>query len=210
MAEKKTRKGRNLKSRLATPDDEIYNLGYVIGGLGRKRPYTPSQTTKMGLYRVILLACITVVLPFAGNATDEPVKTDQPVKTVKVKGDFRDTLRSVKFAIHGKGINIAHTVAASNMLNRTGRDFGIRENIFIDAETIEFCSARISHQLVQANHENILLCPFTISVYVLTGDPEHVYLSYRLPYITPDDGSRAAVQDMVELIESIITEATEW
>ncbi|MEN8108348.1 MAG: DUF302 domain-containing protein [Pseudomonadota bacterium] len=144
------------------------------------------------------------MLPLNGSAADGPVKT------VKIEGDFRDTLRSVKFAIHGKGINIAHTLPASNMLNRTARDFGIEKNVFLQAETVEFCSARISHQLAQANYENILLCPFTISVYVLTTDPGHVYLSYRRPFTLPDDASQAAVEEVVQLIESVISEATEW
>jgi uncharacterized protein (DUF302 family) len=96
------------------------------------------------------------------------------------------------------------------MLNRTGKDFGIEKNVFLQAETVEFCSARISHRLAQANHENILLCPFTISIYVLSDDPEHVYLSWRRPFALSDTESQAAVQEMVELIETIIREASEW
>ena len=42
-----------------------------------------------------------------------------PVKTIKIEGDFNDTLMSVKSAVRGKGINIAHTLPASFMLNRT-------------------------------------------------------------------------------------------
>jgi len=81
---------------------------------------------------------------------------------------------------------------------------------FLQAETVEFCSARISHRLVQANHENILLCPFTISIYVLSDDPDHVYVSWRRPFSLGDTESKAAVQEMVELIEAIIHEATAW
>lgn len=152
----------------------------------------------------ILLAFIMALQPVTGCAGESPVKT------YKVEGDFTAVLDSVKTAIEGKGINIAHTLPASNMLNRTGEAFGITDNVFIQAETVEFCSARISHRLAQANYENILLCPFTISIYVLTRDPDHVYLSYRRPYTMPDDESQAAIQEMVQLVESIITEATAW
>jgi uncharacterized protein (DUF302 family) len=150
------------------------------------------------------MAWITVLLPFNGSADEAPVKT------VGVTANFEDILESVRQAIEGKGINIAHTLPASDMLNRTGKDFGIEKNVFLKAETVEFCSARISHRLAQANHENILLCPFTISVYVLTDDPDHVYLSWRRPFPVSDTESRAAVKEMVELIEAIIREATEW
>ena len=162
------------------------------------------QASKTRLYRVILMAWITVLLPLTGSADEAPVKS------VRVTGDFENIRDSVRQAIEGKGINIAHTLPASDMLNRTGKDFGIEKNVFLKAETVEFCSARISHRLAQANHENILLCPFTISVYVLTDDPDHVYLSWRRPFPVSDTESRAAVKEMVELIEAIIREATEW
>ena len=162
------------------------------------------QSSKTRLCRVILMAWITVLLPLSGSADEGPVKT------VGVAGNFEDILESVRQAIEGKGINIAHTLPASDMLNRTGKDFGIEKNVFLKAETVEFCSARISHRLTQANPGNILLCPFTISVYVLSDDPEHVYLSWRRPFPVSDTESRAAVKEMVELIEAIIREATEW
>ena len=95
-----------------------------------------------------LLACLLLLLPLTAQASE------LPVKTVKAEGEFADVLDSVKGAIEGKGINIAHTLPASDMLNRTGEAFGITENVFISAETVEFCSARISHQLARANHEN--------------------------------------------------------
>ncbi len=147
---------------------------------------------------------------FAAFVSAAGVSADSPVKTVRIEGDFADTLMNVKSTVRGRGINIAHTLPASFMLNRTARDFGITENVFAEAETIEFCSARISHKLTQASHENILLCPFTISVYVLTTDPGHVYLSWRRPFTLPDEKSAEAVKEVEALIESIISEATEW
>ncbi len=135
--------------------------------------------------------------------------SEAPVVTVKVEAEFEEVLDSVKSAIAGRGINIAHILPASEMLNRTAPAFGIEENVFLHAQTIEFCSAKISHHLVQANPENILLCPFTISVYVLTKDPTHVWISYRRPYVI-DPGSAAAVGEIVALVEGIIEEAIAW
>jgi uncharacterized protein (DUF302 family) len=134
---------------------------------------------------------------------------DSPVVTVKVEAEFADILDNVKSTIAGRGINIAHVLPASEMLNRTGESFGIKENVFIEAQTVEFCSARISHHLAKADPQNILLCPFTISVYVLTSDPEHVRVSYRRPY-TIDPGSEPAVREMVELVDGIVEEAVAW
>lgn len=147
---------------------------------------------------------VVAAMPAAPAAAD-----DSPIVTVEVEAEFGDVLDSVKSTIAGRGINIAHVLPASEMLNRTGESFGVRENVFIEAQTVEFCSARISHHLAQANPENILLCPFTISVYVLTSDPGHVRVSYRRPY-TIDPASAPAVKEIVELVEGIIEEAVAW
>ncbi|MGD2083609.1 MAG: DUF302 domain-containing protein [Chromatiales bacterium] len=150
-----------------------------------------------------LLAVLTV-LTAAPTAADE-----SPVVTTKVEGRFGEVLHSVRMAIVGRGLNIAHTLPASGMLSRTGPAFGVKEPPYQSAEIIEFCSARISHKLAAANPENISLCPFTIAVYVLPSDPEQVRLTYRKPYVL-DEASRGAAEEMVQLVEGVIEEATAW
>ena len=133
------------------------------------------------------------------------VAAEDPIVTIKVEGKFAEVLHNVRMAIIGKGINIAHILPASTMLNRTGPEFGYRTPIYADAQTIEFCSARISHLLARANPDNIVLCPFTISVYVLTAEPNQVRISYRIP--TGKPGSEDAVGQVVSLIKSILEDA---
>ena len=162
------------------------------------------QLEKTRLFRAMIIMWILVSVPLGGSADEGPVRT------VRVSGEFEDVRDGIRQAIEGKGINIAHTLPAGDMLNRTGADFGVEKNVFLQAETVEFCSARISHRLAQANHENILLCPFTISIYVPSDDADHVYLSWRRPFSLGDKESQAAVQEMVELMEAIVREATEW
>ncbi len=131
------------------------------------------------------------------------------VKTTVVEGEYEEVLSTVKEVIKGKGINIAHTLPAGDMLGRTGPSFNIKTKVFLHAESIEFCSAKVSHKLALANPENIILCPFTISVYVLSSDPKQVRLSTRTPFII-DDASKTAVSEMQQLIDDIIKEASEW
>ena len=52
-----------------------------------------------------------------GQAADNIVSTE-------VEGQFHEVSANVRAAILGKGINIAHVLPASQMLNRTGPDFG--------------------------------------------------------------------------------------
>ena len=126
---------------------------------------------------------------------------------VQSSDPYEDVMQNVKDAIIGRGLNISDVLSASEMLNRTGHDLGYDKNVFEHAETIAFCSAALSHQLVVINPSNMVLCPFTISVYQLSGDKDTVHVTYR----TPEAGKESAeVIDKIEqLIKSIIQEATE-
>lgn len=139
----------------------------------------------------------------------QPLRADEsPIVVTQVEGEYAEVLESVKAAIRGKGINIAHTLGAAEMLNRTGIDFGISNNVYLHAEIVEFCSASISHKLSQKNSANITVCPFAISVYVTSDDPKHVKLAYRRP--TAGEESAQEIGEVVKLVESIIAEASEW
>lgn len=149
-------------------------------------------------------------LIFVALASSNPVFAGSKfVNTTIVEGDYEDVLSAVKEVIQGKGINIAHTLPAGGMLGRTGPAFNIKEKVYLNAETIEFCSAKISHQLAQANPENIVLCPFTISVYVLSSDPKNVRLSTTNPFVI-DEKSKEPVEKMKALVAEIIEEAADW
>lgn len=158
-----------------------------------------SQKYGTGVSVFLLLTNFLLWMPGAWAAED-------PIVTKTVEGEFSEVVQNVSNSIVGKGINIAHVLPASEMLNRTGPAFGYKESVYVDAETIEFCSARISHMLARSNPDNIVLCPFTISVYVLTAEPDQVRISYRIPTGRP--GSEEAASEIVSLIESIIEDAT--
>ncbi|MCP4934268.1 MAG: DUF302 domain-containing protein [bacterium] len=152
----------------------------------------------------VLLALTLMLAPIHKQAQADEV----PFVTKTVEGEFSEVYAGLKDVIIGKGINIAHTLGASEMLNRTAPAFNIKKNVFINAETVEFCSAKISHKLAAANPENIVLCPFTISVYVLTDDPKNVHLTYRIPVANKE--SEKIVGEIIKLVKDIITEATDW
>ncbi len=160
------------------------------------------------MIKLITRLLVVLLLPLygmAGFAADAPAGYD-PIVTRKVEGEFKEVSASVRAAIVGKGINIAHELPASEMLHRTGPDFGYQNRVYGEAQTYEFCSARISHKLARAHPDNIVLCPFTISVYSVSDEPGVVRLSYRIPSGRP--GSEAVIKEVVALIESIIEDAS--
>ena len=164
------------------------------------------MSTKQNSGGFLLTLLLVAALVFSSQ--QPAFATSGPFVTKTVEGKFDEVYLGLKDVITGRGINIAHTLGASAMLNRTGPAFGIKKNVYINAETVEFCSAKISHELAAQNPQNVVLCPFTISVYVLTSDPKNVRLTYRIP--VGAKGSERVVGKIVKLIESIIKEATEW
>ena len=153
-----------------------------------------------------LLSGLTLLVAGTAGFMGISWSADDDIVTVKVEGEFSDIAANVRSAIIGKGINISNTLPASDMLHRTGPAFGYKEDVYADAETYEFCSAELSHKLARKHPDNIVLCPFTISVYVVNDEPGLVRLSYRIPSGKP--GTEAIVEEVVELIQSIIDDAT--
>ena len=129
------------------------------------------------------------------------------VKIYSVKGVYDDVKERVMFAIENRGIVLNYTARVGNMLERTGKDLGRQQQIYSRAEVLEFCSAALSRDTMEADPHNIVSCPYTIAVYTLPQEPGKVYLSYRRPTaagMRPSAGTLAAVE---KLLEDIVREA---
>ncbi len=132
----------------------------------------------------------------------QPVREDGPVVVYQSEDDFQTTLDNLKMAVTNQGLLVSGELHLSEMLNRTGPDLGFPEPVFSEAESVEFCSALMSHKMIQASPLNAAICPFTIAVYRKTAEPDTVYLAYRKPELVGDqDGkTRAEVMNMLNTI----------
>lgn len=99
----------------------------------------------------------------------------------KVSAGFADTRDAVVMAIENRGLVVNYTSHIADMLQRTGADLGASRQIFEQAEIIEFCSAGLSRQMMEADPHNIVLCPFAIAIYTLPGEKNVTWVSYRQP-----------------------------
>jgi hypothetical protein len=153
-----------------------------------------------------ILPVMVIVYSLTAGLINESLAAEDSIVTTRVEGSFPDVSANIRMSIIGKGINIANTLPASEMLHRTGKAFGYENDVYLDAITYEFCSARISHKLARAHPDNIVLCPFTISVYVVRDEPGFVRLSYRIPDGKP--GTEEIIKEVVDLVQGIIDDAT--
>ncbi|MEJ2591926.1 MAG: hypothetical protein P8178_11075 [Candidatus Thiodiazotropha sp.] len=154
--------------------------------------------------RRLLMIWALLLCSGMASATDAPAQNTSPMKIYTSDQRYEDVVENVKMAIIDRGLLVSGTLHVSDMLNRTAPDLGFSE-VFVKAESVEFCSALISHKMAQAAPQNVTICPFTIAVYVTTSEPDKVHLAYRLPLLEGDDGQVTAA--VVEMLDGIVQDS---
>lgn len=122
-------------------------------------------------------------------------------------GSFEDIRDSVDMAITGRGMVVNNVSHVGEMLERTGKDLGETRQIFLKAEVLEFCSAVVSRKMMEADPDNIVFCPYAISVYVVPEKPNEVRIAYRKPQIVGSPASQKALKAVDELLSGIVKDA---
>lgn len=123
------------------------------------------------------------------------------------KGNFDDVRDAVDMAITDRGMVVNNVSHVGEMLERTGKDLGETRHIFLKAEVLEFCSAVVSRKMMEADPDNIVFCPYAISVYVVPEKPDEVRVSYRKPQIAGSVASQKALKAVDDLLSSIVMDA---
>ncbi len=150
---------------------------------------------------LFLLLGLTAGMAVAGG---EPSEEHAAVSVFESEESFEDVIENIKMAIIDRGMLVSGTLHVSDMLNRTGPDLGYSQ-VFLKAESVEFCSALISHKMSQAAPENITICPFTIAVYVTQAEPEKVRVAYRQPLLAGE--AKAAKKAILEMLDGIVEDS---
>jgi len=133
--------------------------------------------------------------------------TAQVRKVYSTSGSFEDVKAYVVDAVTQRGMVINNVSHVSNMLQRTGKDMGDTTPIFVIAEVLEFCSATVSREMMEADPHNIVFCPYEIAVYVLPSEPDKVYVAFQRPPRIGSPRSRKALDAVEELLDGIVKDA---
>lgn len=126
----------------------------------------------------------------------------------KVKAAFEDVALDLSDAIINRGYKIDHKAYIGKMLERTGPDVGSTKPIYKDAETVQFCSALLSREMMEADPDNIAFCPYVIFYYERSDEPGTVYVGYRELGEGTSDASKIALEKVRTLLDEIIGEVT--
>lgn len=153
----------------------------------------------------MLFICALAAFTGLAQAAEKITPDDAPIVVYKAEGEYGFLKEALQNAIIGQGLKVTSTLHISDMLARTAADLDIEANVYATAESLEFCSIMLSHQMSVAHPANMSTCPLTISIYQTQANPDHIYLSYRRPQLLGEaDEVTAAVTD---LLDGIVNDA---
>ena len=144
-------------------------------------------------FALLLISVNLIFLPLTVQADDD----DETIAYVKVIANFDDIRTDVESAILNQSFVIDFNAKVGEMLNRTAPDVGINNPAYKHAETWQFCSAKLSHEMVLIDPLNIAFCPYVIFAYETVKTPGEVTVGYRRPI--RDDSS--ATTDVLNVID---------
>lgn len=128
----------------------------------------------------------------------------------EIAGTYEDVRAQLVFAIEERGLNVTNVADIGQMLERTGKDFGVATPVYRHASVVQFCSARLSHSAAGTDPRAIALCPISIAVYELTAAPERVQIVFRRMNVEGISGALAEVFRQAEkLVAEIVESAAE-
>lgn len=149
--------------------------------------------------------CVLLLLVYGLPKT---VLANPPVTVYTASSAFEDVMEGVQMAVTDRGLLVSGTLHVSDMLNRTGNDLGYPDAVYARAESVEFCSALMSHRMIAVDPRNLVICPFTVAVYTLKRDPDQVYVAYRKQQLAGDDPKVTTAVN--EMLDEIAREASEF
>ncbi len=165
---------------------------------------------KTSIFRLFFISLIVSPIffsatVFADQDISKKIEIPEYAKVFSTESTFEDAKDDLLEAIGSNGLVVSYTSHAKTMLDNTAAVSGVTKSVYSDAEILLFCKADLSHDLVARNPHNIVLCPYSIAIYVLTGDLERVYLSYRTIEAS-NEKIKALTKPIEELLIKIIEE----
>jgi len=152
-----------------------------------------------GLFAIVF--CLPQAVQ-AGDAAD-------PLRTRTIQRAYGDVRIDLQNAIVNQGLTIDYNGKLGDMLKRTAKDVGAKGDLYVDAEYFTFCSSRLSRKMMDADPNNMGLCPYMVFLFEPVGSNGKVTVGYKEMPMRGDAGSQAALTEINALLQAILDEATE-
>jgi hypothetical protein len=144
---------------------------------------------------------------FALSAGCGAASAEGPYAVYRSTSSFADVMQGLKLAIQERGLYINNQMNMAEMLERTGKDLGLEGQIYVAAESVEFCSALLSRRMTEEDPRRVVNCPFIVAVYVLPDEPDTTYIAHRRLGLADDSAVMREVDGMLESVARAAAEA---
>jgi uncharacterized protein (DUF302 family) len=158
--------------------------------------------------RQVILVCALLIATYA------PTKAEDLGYMLYAKaGKYDDVRDDLKDAIIKRGFVIDYVGHFNKMLERTAEVAGRgaaakQQSPYLNAEFVQFCPSKLTHEAVNANPIAIANCPIAVFVYEFKHEPGKIQLGFRTPVASPSRVSTEINGRLVELLDGIAKEAT--
>ena len=150
----------------------------------------------------------TLLLALVGLSAGGGVgAADGPYAVYRSEASFEDVMQGLKMAILERGLYINNMMNLGEMLERTGKDLGMTRRLYLEAQSVEFCSALMSRRMTEEDPRRVVNCPFVVSVYVLPDEPDATYILHRRLDLGDDSAVMHEVEAMLESLAKAAAEA---
>jgi len=129
------------------------------------------------------------------------------IKSYEFEGSYEDALFDLGEALINKGLVIDNQARVANMLNRTAKDIGATKTVYKNGEVLEFCSAKLSRDAMEADPLNMAFCPYRMFVYETTAKPGFVTVGYPVLGGASGPASKKALDAINKLVDDMVREA---
>lgn len=168
----------------------------------------------MRSYKLVLLKLSIAMVAALFLLVPPQAVADDGFKEMTKTGSYSEVRDDLKNAIVNRGFVVDYVGQFNKMLERTSETVGSvtetgAKSPYKDAEFMQFCAAKLTHEAISANPQNIVNCPYVVYVYELTAKPGLIHVGYRTPVAGASKISRKAVANIDALLNEIITEVAE-
>lgn len=160
------------------------------------------------MYAKRLVLAVVMTATLAMGAMAESMGYAESTK----EGAFADVRDDLKNAIVNRGYVVDYVGQFNKMLERTSEVAGSvtetgAKSPYKEAEYLQFCAAKLTHEAISASPLNIVNCPYVVFVYELHSKPGVIHVGYRKPVAGPSKRSRGAIDKIDQLLADIVKEA---
>ena len=158
--------------------------------------------------KLLAVGSLAICTSFAALGFTTPALASDVTEYV-VEAEYEDVRQDLGDAVINRGYKIDYNAFVGDMLARTSQDVGGKKSLYEHAELIQFCSAVLSRNAMEADPANIAFCPYVLFVYERSDEKGKIRVGFRRLDETGSSDSKKALAAINAVLDEIVQEAAD-